>query len=330
MNRRDTVLALLALGAASRPLVSIAQQQGKVWHVGWLINIRRPDFDTHFSGAFPRGMRELGYVEGKNLILEIRYADGKLERLPGLAAELVQLKVDVIVTSSPPSTKAAQQATSTIPIVFLADGDPVGNGFVASLARPEGNITGLSNISADIGPKRLEMLVSIVPKLSRVAVLINPDEGGDQARQLKSIQSAGQKIGVTIQTFDTRDPKEIEIAFAQLVRWKAGALTVATSPFLHSQLRLIAELAAKYQMPTIAGLQEFVGAGGLISYGPSLADMFRRGATYVDKILKGAKPSDLPVEQPTKFDMVVNLKTAKALGLTIPQSVLIRATEVIQ
>lgn len=267
-------------------------------------------------------MRELGYVEGRNLIIEERFGDNKPALLPGLMAELMQHKVDAIVTSNTPSTKAAQQATSTIPTVFLADSDPVGNGFVVSLARPGGNITGLSTFALEVSPKHLDMARSIVPKLSRVAALLNPDDGPSQAATLKSIQAAGQGTGMAIQSFDARDPKEIENAFAQMARWKAGALIVVRGPFLNNQSRLIAELAAKYRLPTIAGLTEYVAGGGLISYGPSLADMFRRGATYVDKIFKGAKPADLPVEQPTVFELLVNRKAAKALSLTIPQSIL--------
>jgi putative ABC transport system substrate-binding protein len=331
MNRRDTVMALLALGTAGRPLVAFAQQQGKVWRIGRLIYLRQQDFpDSHFSRAFNRGMRELGYVEGKNLIIEERNADNKPERLLGLAAELVQLKVDVIVSASPPANRAAQKATSTIPIVFLADSDPVGNGLVASLARPGGNITGLSSIAADISPKQLEMLRSMVPKLSRVAVLVNPNEGVSQASQLKSVQGAGQRFGATIQAFEARIPQDFENAFAQMVRWKAEGLIVASGPFLNNQPRLIAEMAAKHRLPTISALTEYVEAGGLISYGPSLTDMFRRGATYVDKIFKGAKPGDLPVEQPTVFELFVNLKTAKALKLTVPKDLLFRADKVIQ
>ena len=286
--------------------------------------------DSHFTEAFPRGMRELGYIEGKNLIIERRYADNKIERLPGLVAELVQLKVDVIASGSPPAIRVAQKATSTIPIVILADSDPVGNGFVASLARPGGNITGLSTLGVEISAKHLEMLRSLVPKLSRVAVLINPDEGVSQASQLKRIQAAGQKTNVTIQPFDARDPKEIETAFAKIVRWKAGALILVRGPFLNNQPRLIADLAAKHRLPAISGLTEYVEAGGLISYGANLSDLFRRGATYVDKIFKGAKPGDLPVEQATLFDLFINSKTAKALGIKIPNSILVQATKVIE
>ena len=331
MNRRDAIISLFTLGATSGPFASSTQAQTKVWRIGRLNHIRRPESpDTHFTGAFHRGMRELGYIEGKNLITEERYSDGDLERLQAQVAELMRLKLDVIVTGSTPGTRAAQKATGTIPIVFCADLDPVGNRLVASLARPGGNITGLSTLGVDISAKHLEMLRSMAPAQSRVAVLMNPDEGPGQTSILNSIQAAGQKTGVTIMPFDARVPKEIENAFAQMLRWKAGALIVARGAFLNNQPRLIAELAAKHRLPAIAGLSEYVMAGGLISYGPSLTDMFRRGATYVDKIFKGAKPVDLPVEQPTLFELYINRKTAKALGLTIPQSLMISVDKVIE
>lgn len=327
MNRRDAVCALLALGVA--PFSSFAQQPGKVWRIGWLLTIRRPESESHFTNAFARGMHELGYVEGRNVVYERRFSDGKGELLPGLAAGLVQLKVDLIVVSSSPATAAAQKATSTIPIVFLVDSDPVGNGFVAGLARPGGNITGQSALGVELSAKHLEMLRSLVPKLSRVAVLMNPDDDS-QATMLKSVQAAGQSTGVAIQSFDARLPQELENAFAQAVRWKAGGLIVARGPFSNSQVRPIAELAARHRLPTIAGLAEYVNAGGLISYGANLSDLFRRGATYVDKIFKGAKPGDLPVEQAAVFEMFVNRKAAKALGLTLPQSLLAIADKVIE
>jgi len=329
-NRRKLANALGA-GAHEAPPASLAQQQDKVWRVGFLGYFRRPDpFDSHFISEFPRAMRELGYIEGKNLVIEWRFPNREPERLPSLAAELVQLKVDVITTGSTPATSAAQKATSTIPIVILAELDPIGNGFVESLARPGGNITGLSSVAVNISPNYLEMLRSMVPELSRVAVLVNPDNPVAQSAILKSIQAAGQKIGVTILSFDARISQEIEKGFAQMAHWKAEALIVARDPLLNKQIRQIAELAAKNQLPTISGGREYVEAGGLISYGPSFADLFRRGATYVDRILKGAKPSDLPVEQPTKFEMFINRKAAKALGLTIPQSLLIMVDKVIE
>jgi putative ABC transport system substrate-binding protein len=329
MNNRRKLLIMLGAGALAAPLGSFAQQQGKIWRVGFL-SLRRPaSLNSDFYGAFLQGMRDLGYVEGKNLVIEWRFADGKLERLPELAAELVKLKVDVIVAAGPQAISAAQKATVTIPIVMATAPDPVGSGFVKSLAHPGGNITGLSNISADISPKQLEMLLSIVPKLSRVAVLVNPTNSS-HATVLKNVQGAAQRIAVTILSLDARTPQEIEKAFSAMAREKAGAVIVARDGLLIQQARQIAALAVKYRMPSIHGIREYVEAGGLMSYGPSLTDNFRRAATYVDKIFKGAKPGDLPVEQPTKLELIINGKTAKALGLTIPQSLLISADKVIE
>ena len=274
-------------------------------------------------------MRELGYVEGKNLVVEWRFADGKFERLPGLAAELVQLKVDVIVAVASPAIGAAQKATTTIPIVMATTGDPVGSGFVKSLARPGGNITGLSNMGGDIGPKLFDLLHSVVPKLSRVAVLVTPTSTTYRAI-LESIQAAAQKAGVKTLVAEASSPQDIENAFSMMVREKADAVIVGASTFFSQQRRQIGELATKYRIPSMFGNRVNVEAGGLMSYGYKVTDNYQRSATYVDKILKGAKPGDLPVEQPVALELVVNLKTAKALGLTIPQTILLRADEVIQ
>ena len=274
-------------------------------------------------------MRELGYVEGKNLIIEWRFADGNAERLQGFADELAQLKVDVIVSEVTTATLAAQKSTTTIPVVMGTATDPVGSGFVKSLAHPGGNITGLTSISSDISPKHLEMLLSMVPKLSRVAVLVNPANTSN-AMVLKSIQSAAQRTSAKILPVEARTAPEIEKAFSTMARKKAGAVIVSRDSLFNQQVRNIAELAAKNRLPSIAGIRIYVEAGGLMSYGPSNADMFRRAATYVDKIIKGAKPGDLPVEQPTKFELAINGKTAKALGLTIPQSLLISADKIIE
>ena len=330
MNKRRKLLVALGAGASAAPFGSFAQQQGKVWRVGFLSLIGRPaSLDSHFLSAFPRGMRELGYVEGKNLVIEWRFADGKFERLPGLAAELVQLKVDVIVTPAPQATSAAQKSTTTIPIVMANSDDPVGSGFVKSLAHPGGNITGLSNITGDISPKHLEMLLSMVPKLTRVAVLVNPTESS-YAMVLKSVQSAAQRTSATILPVEARTAPEIEKAFSAMARGKAGAVIVAADSFFTQQRRQIAELAAKNRLPTISEYREYAEAGGLMSYGSNRPEQFRRAATYVDKILKGTKPGDLPVEQPTKFELIINGRTAKALGLKIPQSLLISADKVIE
>jgi len=274
-------------------------------------------------------MRELGYAEGKNLTIEWRFADGKTDRMPGFAAEFVQLKLDAIVTVDPVGISAAQKATATIPIIMNGVSDPVGNGFVQSLAHPGGNITGPSNFGAELAPKHLEMISSVVPGLLLVAVLMNPDSTTNRAG-LKGVEAAAQKRKVKILPVAARTPQEIEHAFSLMARQKAGGLIVLRDGFLNQQRRQIAELAAKNRLPTITGLREYVEAGGLMSYGNSLTDQYRRVATYVDKIFKGAKPGDLPVEQPTKFELFINGKTAKALGLKIPQSLLITAEKVIE
>jgi putative ABC transport system substrate-binding protein len=326
--RRQLIIAFGA-GAIAGPVACFGQQQGKVWRVGFLSSTSRPDsFDSHYYGAFAQGMQALGYYEGKNLTIDWRFADDKMELLAALAAELVQLNVDVIVTSGVKSViGAVRKATNSIPVVIAGAADPVRDGFVKSLAHPGGNITGLSNILGDLGSKQLEMLLDMALKPSRLAVLVNPN-ASDAA--LKSVQSAGRRAGVTIVSFEAHTPQEIENAFSKMVRQKAGALLVTRDAFLNRQVRQIAELAAKNRLPTIAGLREFVEAGGLISYGSNLHDQFRRAATYVDKIFKGAKAGDLPIEQPTKFELLINGRTAKALGLKIPQSLLISADKVIE
>jgi putative ABC transport system substrate-binding protein len=323
-NRRKLVIALSA-GSLMAPLASFAQQQGKVWRVGFLSAATNSDF----YGAFPQGMRELGYIEGKNLVIEWRFGGGRFERLPDLALELVNLKVDVIVASTTPSIRAAQKATGTIPIVMANVGDAVGSGFVKSLARPGGHVTGVSNIAPDLGAKLLEMLLSMVPKLSRVAVLVNPDNSNSTAF-LKSVEAAARRSNVKILPLETRSPQEVEHAFSMMGRQDAQAVIVARDPFLTQQRVQISELAAKNRLPSICGNPEYVKVGGLLGYGANTFDQFRRAATYVDKILKGAKPGDLPVEQPMKFELIINRKTAKALGLTIPQSLLISADKVIE
>jgi len=268
-------------------------------------------------------------MEGKNLVIEWRFADNKYERLPELATELVQLKVDIIVAAGSSTISAAQNSTTTVPIVMVNVSDPVGTGFVKTLARPGGNITGLSNISTDISAKLLEMLLSMVPKLSRVAVLVNP-LNPSHAIVLKTVQSAAQRTSTTILPVEARNAPAIEIAFSAMARGKAGAVIVPRDSLFIEQRRRIAELAAKHQLPSISTLMELVEAGGLMFYGSSATDIFRRAATYVDKILKGAKPGDLPVEQPTTFELIINRRTAKALGLPIPQSLLIGAGRVIE
>ena len=328
MNNRRKLLVTLGAGALAfaAPPGSFGQQQGKVWRVGFL-SPTSASLSSPNTVAFLKGMRELGYVEGKNLVIEWRFADGKLERLPGLAAELVQLKVDIIVTAGSPAISAAQKATSTIPIVMATVGDPVGSGFVKSLARPGGNITGLSNMAGDIAAKFIDLLRSVVPKLSRVAMLTPSTTYGELS---KSVQAAAQKAGVKTLVAEASTPQEIENAFSMMVREKADAVFVGSPTVFAQQHRQIAELALKYRIPSMFADRVTVEAGGLMSYGTKTTDLYLRAATYVDKIIKGAKPGDLPVEQPVSFELVVNLKTAKALGLTIPQTILVRADEVIE
>ncbi len=329
MVSRRRLLIALAANSLAAPF-AFAQQQGKVWRIGYLFQGPRPtSLESHQLGAFQQDMRELGYVEGKNLTIEWRFAEDKPERFPALAAELVQLKVDVIVASQPAGIRAAQTATTTIPIVMTGGADPVGSGFIKSLAHPGGNITGRSNMAEDVSAKQLEMLLSMVPRLPRVAVLMDPDNT-THAKILKNIQAAAPRIGVTILPVEARTPQEIERAFATVAQKKAGALIVLRGTLFVRLVRPIAELAAKYRLPTMHGIREYVEAGGLMSYGTNNFDQYRRAATYVDKIFKGAKPADLPVEQPTKFELFINGKAANALGLKIPQSLLIMADKVIE
>jgi putative ABC transport system substrate-binding protein len=328
---RRRLLIALGAGALAAPLRAFAQQQDKVRRIGFLAARTRSTSsnpDVYYD-AFVQGMRELGYVEGKNLLIEWRFADGKIERLPGLASELVRAKVEVIATHGTTGTQAAQRATRTIPIVFGSANDPVASGFAASLARPGGNITGLSLISVDVSQKHLELLKTLVPRMSRVAVLVNPGNSSLPA-VLKSIQAAAQQFGVKVLPADARTPEEIEHGFAAMRRERADAVIILNDTFFIGQRRQITELAARNRLPSMFPFREDVEAGGLMSYGQNLADHYRRAATYVDKILKGAKPSDLPIEQPTKIHLAINRKTAKALGLKIPQELLLRADEVIE
>jgi putative ABC transport system substrate-binding protein len=276
-----------------------------------------------------RGLRELGYVKGKNIVTEYRYAEGQLDRLPALAAELVRLKVDIIVTTGGAVTRTAKEATATIPTVMAFDNDPVGNGFVASLARPGGNITGLSTHYPEISGKQLELLREIVPKLSRVAVF-GTSSGPVTAQSLSEIDLAARAFGVKLQHLDVLSPKDIGSAFQAATNRRADAVLVLVGGVFLSQRKQIADLAVKSRLPAIYGRAEFVEDGGLMTYGVNVADLFRRAAVYIDKILKGAKPADLPVEQPLKFEFIVNLKAAKQIGLTIPPNVLARADRVIK
>jgi putative ABC transport system substrate-binding protein len=296
--------------------------------IGYL-NATAPSAVSARVEAFREGLRELGYVEGRTIVVEYRFADGKPERLPALAAELVRVKVDIIVTAGPIPTRAAKEATSTIPIVMVYDDDPVGNGFVASLAHPSGNITGLSALAPELSGKRLELLREIVPKLSRVAVLGTSTQPG-YTQVLRETKLAGGALKVKLQYLDVLDPKDIETAFRAAGKGRDDAVLTMTSAILYAQRALLAARAVKSRLPAIYHQSQFVEDGGLISYGVSFTDLDRRAATYVNKILKGRKPADLPVEQPTKFELVINLKTAKQIDLTIPPNVLVRADRVIR
>jgi len=307
-----------------------AQQSKKVPRIGYLNDSPLTTFAGARAEAFRQGLRELGYVEGKNIVIEWRYGDGTPDRSPALAAELVRLKVDVIVTGGEAATRPAREATASIPIVMTQDDDPVGTGFVASLARPGGNITGLSTLAPERSGKRLELLKEIVPGLSRVAVFGTSTEPSS-ARELKEIELAAGALGIKLQYRDVLSLKDVEIAFRAAVKERAGAVLMNVSgPITNPHRKEIAELAVKSRLPVTYGRREPVEAGGLMSYGVSVDDLDRRAATYVDKILKSAKPADLPVEQPTKFELVINLKAAKQIGLTIPPNVLVRADRVIK
>ncbi len=321
--RTVSIIGTLALQILSPPLAADAQQPKKVARIGYLALRSGPsDPET----AFKQELRELGWVEGQSIAIEYRWAAGRVDRLPALAEELVHLKVDVIVASGGPAVQAAKNATSTIPIVIVGAADPVGSGFVASLARPGGNITGLSIMTPELAGKRLELLREVLPKLSRVAFLAQ--RGSAYRLQVKEAQDAAEKFGMRIQPLVVAGPEEFKGAFSAMIRKRAGALVVQAIFTEHS--RRIADLAARNRLAAISDYREFASAGGLMSYGPSLLAFFRRAAVYVDKILKGAKPADLPVEQPMRFELVINMKTAKALGLTFPQTILIRADQVIQ
>jgi len=325
-NRKSAILFCALLFALCIP--ANAQQPKKVPHVGVLAG-GSASSDSARVEALRQGLRDLGYVEGKNFIIEYRYADGKLDRLGELAAELVRLKVDIIVTAGPSATRLTKQATTTIPVVMAQDSDPVGSGFVASLARPGGNITGLSRLTPELSGKQLELLKEIVPSLSHLAVFGNSTQPGN-TQSLNEVELAARPLRVQMQYLDISGPKDIETAFRAASKGRAQAVLVLSSPVLFSQLTQVIDLAAKSRLPAIYYALEFAEGGGLMTYGPSITDLFRRAATYVDKILKGAKPADLPVEQPMKFELVINLKTAKQIGLTIPPNVLVRADKVIR
>jgi putative ABC transport system substrate-binding protein len=315
--------------AAALPWAARAQQTGKIPRVGWLSPGSAASDET-FLASFRDGLRELGWVAGRNIALEPRWAEGRFERLPDLAVELVQLKVDVIVASVTQASLAAQRATSTIPVVMVGVGDPLGSGLVASLARPGGNITGPSSMLAEASAKQLALLKETVPNASPVAVLWNPANPVWQAAALGQTEAAARALGLRLQLLEARGPDEFEAAFAAMTRERAGALFVPADIIFVRHTQVMADLAAKHHLPAMFGFREHVEAGGLMSYAASFPVMFHRAATFVDRILKGANPGDLPVEQPTKFELVINLRTAKALDIAIPQSVLQLADEVLR
>jgi putative ABC transport system substrate-binding protein len=326
VSRREFAISLCALAA---PLASLAQP-AKIPRIGYLQAVAPQNGTSPFLEDLRQGLRDLGYVEGKNMQLEIRWGEGKLERMPALAAELVRMKVDLIVAVTSPAVWAAKKATPTIPIVMPLSSDPVGDGLVASLARPGGNITGMSVMAPELSAKRLQLLKEVFPKQDRpAAVLWNPDYLGMAAR-FKQIQSAAPAMGMNVRSVEIRDSRELEHALEALDRERPDALVLLADPLTLSQRLRIVEFAAEEKLPAIYEASQFVEAGGLMSYGPNLDAMLRRSAIYVDKILKGAKPADLPIEQPAKFELVINLKTAKALGIAMPQSVLVQADRIIE
>ncbi len=326
------VIGVLAL-AVMTAFVGAAQQPGKVARIGYLLTSPLESPETQAAlDTFRQGLRERGYVEGQNIVIEYRTAEGRIERFPDLARELVGLKVELIVAGATPSARGARQATSTIPIVAFAMGDPVGDGLVQSLAHPGGNVTGLTFLGPQLVPKRLELLKALLPRAARVAVLWHPGAFADRTMSdmWKETEAAAQTLGVQLQPVEVRSGAELEAAFFRMARDRADAVLLFPSTLLFNERTRLVALAAKHRLPAMFNAREFVELGGLIGYGASLADLTRRSAIYVDKILKGAKPADLPVEQPTQFDLAINLKTAKALGLRIPQSLLVRADRVIE
>ena len=322
-----TIAAALVLFSA--PLPVEPQQPGKVYRIGILTNKASDPAESRLWQAFRLGLRERGWIEGENILIEFRGAEGNSARLPELATDLVRLKVDLIVARSSMFVQPAKEATSSIPIVFVVHADPVRTGHVTSLARPGGNITGLANLMTELAPKTLELLSSAVPVAKRIAVLWSPDTPS-HTPALKAVEEAGSTLRVQLQPVGARTAAELEGAFAAMARGRAQAVLVLGSPMFFTERRRIAELAVKHRLPTMSDLKEVAEAGGLMSYGADFADLYRRGAIHVDKILRGAKPADLPVEQATKFQLVINVRTAKALGLTIPRSVLARADQIIE
>jgi putative ABC transport system substrate-binding protein len=330
MIRGVALVAVLAVSLLAAPLAADAQQAGKVPRIGFL-SLTSPSDRPPLLDAFRQRLRELGWVEGQNIVIDYRYAEGRVDRLPDLAAELVRLKVDLIVASAgAQAAAAAKNATETIPIVMIFVRDPVGTGLIASLARPGGNVTGVSGSAGlEMFAKQLELLKETVPKIRRVAILSNPDNAYHQFA-IREVNVAARSLGVQLQLLEARGPNEFDGAFAAMAKERVGAVLVLSDAIFGSHRTRLADLAARSRLPAAFGVRDSVEAGGLMSYGPSFLDSYRQAATYVDRILRGAKPAELPVEQPTQFELVINMKTAKALGLTIPQSVLLRADHVIE
>ena len=330
MNTRRQLVLALGAGAVTAPFGALAQQQGKVWRIGFISGAAPPaSLETAPQGGFLQGMRELGYVEGRNFVMEWRFAEAKAERYVEFAAELARLKVDVVVTGAPQAVRPMQQAAPQIPIVMGISTDPVGSGFAASLARPGGNITGIASSLEDSSPKQLELLVAAVPNMVRLG-LLTTSMSPAYAAVLKRIQDSAQQARLTLVTADARNGDALAAAFATLSKGRAQAVIVPSDVLFNLNRDKIAALAISHRLPSMFGVREYVEAGGLMSYGESFREFFRRAASYVDKIIKGAKPGDLPIEQPSRFYLTINRKTARALGITIPQSLLGRADEVIE
>jgi putative ABC transport system substrate-binding protein len=328
IDTRLTLVVTLALALLATPPAADAQQAGKIYRIGVLETISAT-LNVANLDALRQGLRELGYVEGQNVMIEYRSADGRAERFPDLATELVRLKVDLIVTRGTPAARAAKNATGTIPVVMAAIGEPLGTGVVASLARPGGNVTGFSAFVTELEGKRLELLREMVPRIARIAALFNMSNPFFRP-VWKELEASARSQGLQAQLLDVRDPRDIGRAFDTAIKQRVDALSVGIDAVTQANPRLIADLAAKHRLPAIYPSREFVDAGGLISYGVSYPDLYRRAATFVDKIFKGATPGNLPVEQPTRFELVINLKTAKALDLTIPPSVQLRTDHVVE
>jgi len=330
LMKRRAVVGFVAGALCAAHGTSTAQQHGKIWHIGLLASASRQFYlDSGRYQALQASLRNLGYVEGKNLVIEARYADGQYDMLPAYATELVRLKVDLIVAVSSPAIRAAKQATTTIPIVFPSTGDPVGSGFVDSLAHPGGNLTGMSNSNLDVSAKTLELVKAILPGISRVAVLANPGSSTESA-MLKSISVAAQQVGIQVVTFEARNSEEIEAAFGAMLREHVDALVIAADAMMGMQQRQIADLALRYKLPSISQGAGYPRAGGLLGYGLNSLDTYVVAAAYIDKILKGANPADLPVQQPSRLELVINIKAAQALGVNVPRPLLLRADELIQ